>query len=107
MEFDTSLVGANHTLTIKAIDKYGYSGKSERVIQVEAGKNLPVIDITSHEVGAVPKIYMDQFFNVRFNISGKNEITAVNLYIDDKLEKILGGGNSFVSAINEKKNLGV
>ncbi|MFZ3232398.1 MAG: hypothetical protein WA194_02515, partial [Patescibacteria group bacterium] len=53
------------------------------------------------------KIYADQFFNLRFEVTDANEIVANNLVLDGKLWKILGNGNSFTVAINEEKNLPV
>lgn len=105
-DFDDSFVG-EHTLDVVAVDKYGYSGKTSTTVMFSKGDNQdPVISVTNPSDSSV-KIYVDQFFNLRFDVTDANEIVANNLVLDGKLWKILGNGNSFTVAINEEKNLPV
>lgn len=105
-DFDESFNG-EHTLTVYAVDKYGYSGRSSSTVRFGRGDNeAPVISVTNPSDGSV-KIYADQFFNLRFEVADANEIIANNILLDGKLWKILGGGNSFAVAINDGKDLSV
>lgn len=107
MDFSADFRG-EHTLTFRAIDKYGYVGTyhvkvtfEERVLSSE------IITITSPlKESAVTRIYGDQYFNLRFTLSpGLSEIMSVNLYIDGKLVKILPTDTEQSVAINEEKDI--
>lgn len=109
MNFDESFRG-DHTLTFRAIDKYGYTGIY--TTKVTFGDKAPtdaasIITIQSPlKESAATKIYGDQFFNLRFTLSpGQDEITSVNLYIDGKLTKILPTDMEQTVAINEGKDI--
>lgn len=105
-DFDDSFNG-EHTLDIVAVDKYGYSGRTSVTVRFGRGNNEnPVVNVTNPSDGSV-KIYTDQFFNLRFEVTDASEIVANNLLLDGKLWKILGGGNSFTVAVNETKDFAV
>ncbi|MDQ1343709.1 MAG: Peptidoglycan glycosyltransferase [Patescibacteria group bacterium] len=105
-DFNDSFNG-EHTLGVIAVDKYGYSGRTSVTVRFGRGNNeTPVISVSNPADGSV-KIYADQYFNLRFEVSDATEIVANNLLLDGKLWKILGGGNSFAIAINEEKNFTV
>jgi hypothetical protein len=102
-DFDTSFAG-EHTFTVVAVDKYGYSGKSLVTVRFGSNNDSPVISISNPPDSNV-SIYSDQYFNLRFTVSDANEIIANNVLLDGKLWKILGGGNSFVVPVNEARDL--
>ncbi len=87
-DFDESFLG-EHTLSIVAVDKYGYTGRTSTTVRFAKGSNDdPVITVTNPQNGSV-KIYSDQFFNLRFEVADAQEIVANNLLLDGKLWKIL------------------
>ncbi|MDP2104288.1 MAG: transglycosylase domain-containing protein [Candidatus Gracilibacteria bacterium] len=108
MQFDESFAG-NHTITVRAIDKYGYAGSSSAAVTFEERTGGPEITIVSPlKESALTRIYPDQYFNLRFSVApGGNEVTGINIFVDGKLLKILGGGTDFTVAINEEKNLSI
>ncbi len=96
-----------HTLTFRAIDKYGYAGTYSAKVTFEDKNPSSIITIVSPlKESAVTRIYGEQFFNLRFTITpGQDEITAVNLYIDGKLAKILPTDTEQTVAINEENDI--
>ncbi len=108
MQFDESFAG-NHTITVRAIDKYGYAGSSSASVTFEERTGGPEITIVSPlKESALTRIYPDQYFNLRFSVApGGNEVTGINIFVDNQLLKILGGGTDFTVAINEEKNLSI
>lgn len=96
-----------HTLTFRAIDKYGYSGTYTTKVTFEDKNPTTIITIISPlKESALTRIYGDQYFNLRFTLSpGQNEIGSVNLYIDGKLAKILPTDIEQSVAINEEKDI--
>jgi len=108
LQFDESFAG-NHTITIRAIDKYGYAGSSSASVTFEERTGGPEITIVSPlKESALTRIYPDQYFNLRFSVApGANEVTGINIFVDNQLLKILGGGTDFTVAINETKDMTV
>ncbi|EKE29895.1 MAG: 1A family penicillin-binding protein [uncultured bacterium (gcode 4)] len=122
----------NHKIDIKALDKYYYvwtvaysintSGFGEQPVPVEVSTWSEVADqpnLIVDEVVASPSIIMtnpiewdftlslfkDQTANIRWKISNPANVTAVNVYLNGKLYKILDWGSDFVCPINEAKDL--
>ncbi len=96
-----------HTLSFRAIDKYGYSETYTTKVTFEDKNPATTITITSPlKDSAITRIYGDQYFNLRFTLSpGINVIQSVNLYIDGKLSKILPLDIEQTLAINADKDI--
>lgn len=99
----------DHTLTFRAIDKYGYAATYTTKVTFEDRNPATTITITSPiKDSATTRIYGDQYFNLRFTLTpGQDEITNVNLYIDGTLSKILPTDTDQSVAINEDNNLAI
>lgn len=108
IQFDESYAGT-HTMTVRAIDRYGYAGSSSASVTFEERTGGPEITIISPlKESALTRIYPDQYFNLRFSVApGGNEVTGINIFVDNQLLKILGGGTDFSIAINESKDMTV
>ncbi len=104
-DFGSEFLG-EHTLSVVAVDRYGYSGKTDATVRFATDNDLPVISVQNPPDGSV-SVYQDQFFNLRFAVADSGEIVANNLYLDGKLWKILGAGNDFTVAVNEAKDFAV
>lgn len=91
MQFDDSFAGT-HTMTVRAIDRYGYAGSSSASVTFEERTGGPEITIVSPlKESALTRIYPDQYFNLRFSVApGANEVTGINIFVDNQLLKILG-----------------
>lgn len=91
LQFDESFAG-NHTIVVRAIDKYGYAGSSSASVTFEERTGGPEITVTSPlKESALTRIYPDQYFNLRFSVApGANEVTGINIFVDNQLLKILG-----------------
>ncbi|MDD5198040.1 MAG: transglycosylase domain-containing protein [Candidatus Gracilibacteria bacterium] len=96
-----------HTLTFRAIDKYGYSGTSTTKVTFEDKNPATIITIVSPlKESAITRIYGDQYFNLRFTLTpGQDALSSVNFYIDGKLSKILPTDTEQSIAINEEKDI--
>lgn len=96
-----------HTLTFRAIDKYGYAGTDTTRVTFEDKNPATIITIISPlKESATTRIYGDQYFNLRFTLTpGQDELSSVNLYIDGKLAKILPLDGEQSVAINEEKDI--
>ncbi len=96
-----------HTLTFRAIDKYGYSATySARVTFQDRDPSAIITIVSPLKESALTKIYGDQYFNLRFTLApGQSEIKSVNLYIDGQLSKILPTDAEQTVAINEEKDI--
>lgn len=108
MQFDEAFAGT-HMMTVRAIDKYGYAGSSSASVTFEERSGGPEITVISPlKESALTRIYPDQYFNLRFSVApGGDEVTGINIFVDGKLLKILGGGADFTIAINETKDMTV
>ena len=89
------------TLTTVVVDAYGYSATQSAKISFGGASNAPVIEIKSPQNKSI-RLYEGQTANLRFTVVDPVEISAVNLYIDGKLFKILGASTSeYVVPIGE------
>lgn len=122
VNFDDSFSG-HHTLTFRAVDKYGYANTSSVAVFFDSTAVAPA-DVTLPDTAKPSsaatitlvnptkdqglKIFNDQYFNLRFSVqAGADETSAVNVYIDGALSKILDGGPDYAYAINENKDMSV
>lgn len=105
MTFDESFRGA-HTLTFRAIDRYGYVGTYSANVTFEDRKTDTTITILSPiKESAVTRIYGDQFFNLRFSVSpGVEEIKSINAYFDGSPMKGLNLDMEQSLAINDNRD---
>lgn len=107
INFDTAFAG-EHTIGIQAIDKYGYSGRTAARVtfggQVEGSK---IILDNPRDGDPRISIYEGQYFNLKFHVEDPIELTAVNVYVDGSLHKILGSNDrSFTVAIGADLTIG-
>jgi hypothetical protein len=122
----------SHKIEIKAIDKFYYDGKVTYNIntswdswqtapEVSSWANTweqqaPVIEVPAEPVIIMTNpingdntlsLYSDQNANIRWTVSNASEVTAINVYLNGKLYKILDGWTSFVFAMNDTKDFDV
>ncbi|PZM84806.1 hypothetical protein DLH72_02950 [Candidatus Gracilibacteria bacterium] len=66
------------------------------------------ITITNPKNSSI-KIYREDYFNLRFNISPKEKLSNVNIFINENMYKSIGNSGEYVLAINqdEKLELGI
>ncbi len=81
-----------------AIDQYGYSGESSSHVTFGGQVQGSAIMIDNPK-DSDPKIsiYQGQYFNFKFHIIDPVALTAVNIYIDGQLFKILGSNDTSFS----------
>lgn len=94
------------TLSVVVIDTYGYSSTQSMNISFGGETNAPTITVDSPKSESI-SLYEGQTANLRFTVVDPVEISAVNLYIDGKLIKILGTSTAeYVVPLGEGLALG-
>ncbi len=119
-----------HNIIIKAIDKYYYNWQISYKVDfwaywlniekwvnkdlwnmVDSGSveqsNLIINMINPKEGDSEISVFQDQYFNLRWSITSSSEISAINIYINNQLFKILNWTNEFSVPVNEKNDYNV
>lgn len=103
VDIDESYIGSR-TFVFRVFDRYYYSGESSVTVNFVLDRKAPTIEVTN-PVSKDISIYENQYFNLRYTVTGFDEISASNVYVDGNLVKILGGGAEFSTPINDDKLL--
>ena len=99
---DASFKG-KQDITFRLVDSYYYSRDVERIIGfIETDRVSPEIRLINPPDGDTNiNIYRDQFFNLRAQIVDSSPLRSVNIYLDNKLFKVLGSTRAITVPINE------
>ncbi|HRI35788.1 MAG TPA: penicillin-binding transpeptidase domain-containing protein [bacterium] len=90
------------TMRVIAVDRYGYTKEESSTVSFESDRSAPEIVLLNPVDGDRSiSVYEDQFFNLRFRVDDASTVTAVNLYLNDQLFRILGDGRDFSLPIND------
>jgi hypothetical protein len=107
MFFGNEFAGTQ-TIRVRAVDRYGYATEEKSQVSFESDKTAPAVTLVNPPDGdRAISVYTDQFFNLRFRVDDASTVTAVNLYMDGKLFRILGEGRDFSLPINDAKDFDV
>lgn len=102
LSFPRSALG-RHAMTVRVMDRWLDSASASADVAVAEKPVLPpqITMLRPQEGGDMNvNIYPDQSTNVRATVSTTSSLRAVNLYVDGKLAKVLGGVREVVEEIN-------
>lgn len=83
----SSYIGKTGILSLRAVDNQYYSGQEMKKVTI-IGKDIipPVISVTNPSDLSI-KLYQDEFFNLRANITDESSIRTINILIDSSTLK--------------------